>query len=87
MGTDAKFIDCAVEHKVAGLVIETIRRGHANNLVASGVKRAVNAGIKVVITSASDDGDVKVAYDFSGGISQFEKDGAVNSGSYDSKKF
>ena len=86
LGTDAKFIDCAIDHKVAGLVIETMGRGHANDLVAAGVKRAVNAEIKVVITSASDEGDVKVAYDFSGGISQFEKDGAVNGGSYDSKK-
>ena len=86
LGTDAKFIDCAIDHKVAGLVIETMGRGHANDLVAAGVKRAVDAGIKVVITSASDEGDVRVAYDFSGGISQFEKDGAVNGGSYDSKK-
>lgn len=86
LGTDAKFIDCAIDHKVAGLVIETMGRGHANDLVAAGVKRAVDAGIKVVITSASDEGDVKIAYDFSGGISQFEKDGAVNGGSYDSKK-
>ena len=86
LGTDEKFIDCAIDEKVEGLVIETMGRGHANNLVAAGVKRAVDAGIKVVITSASDDGDIKVAYDFSGGISQFEKDGAVNGGSYDSKK-
>lgn len=86
LGTDAKFIDCAIDHKVAGLVIETMGRGHANDFVAAGVKRAVDAGIKVVITSASDEGDVKVAYDFSGGISQFEKDGAINGGSYDSKK-
>ena len=86
LGTDAKFIDCAIDHKVAGLVIETMGRGHANDFVAAGVKRAVDAGIKVVITSASDEGDVKVAYDFSGGISKFEKDGAVNGGSYDSKK-
>ena len=86
LGTDAKFIDCAIDHKVAGLVIETMGRGHANELVAAGVKRAVDADIKVVITSASYEGDVKVAYDFSGGISQFEKDGAVNGGSYDSKK-
>lgn len=86
LGTDAKFIDCAIDHKVAGLVIETMGRGHANDWVAAGVKRAVDAGIKVVITSASDEGDVRVAYDFSGGISQFETDGAVNGGSYDSKK-
>ena len=86
LGTDAKFIDCAIDHKVAGLVIETMGRGHANDFVAAGVKRAVDAGIKVVITSASDEGDVKVAYDFSGGISKFEKDGAINGGSYDSKK-
>ena len=86
LGTDAKFIDCAIDHKVAGLVIETMGRGHANDFVAAGVKRAVDAGIKVVITSASDEGDVKVAYDFSGGISKFEKDGAVKGGSYDSKK-
>lgn len=86
LGTDAKFIDCAIDHKVSGLVMETMGRGHANDLVAAGVKRAVDAGIKVVITSASDEGDVRVAYDFSGGISQFEKDGAVNGGSYDSKK-
>ena len=86
LGTDAKFIDCAIDHKVSGLVMETMGRGHANDLVAAGVKRAVDAGIKVVITSASDEGDVRVAYDFSGGISQFEKDGAMNGGSYDSKK-
>ena len=86
LDTDAKFIDCAIEHKVDGIVIEAMGRGHANNKVAEGVKRAVEQGITVVITTASEDGDVKVAYDFSGGISQFEKDGAINGGSYDSKK-
>lgn len=86
LGTDEKFIDCAIEHKVSGLVIETMGRGHANDQIAAGVRRAVDAGIKVVITTSAEDGDVKVAYDFSGGMSQFEKDGALNGGSYDSKK-
>lgn len=86
LGTDAKFIDCAIEHKVSGLVIETMGRGHANERIAMGVKKAIDAGIKVVITTASDDGDVRVIYDFAGGISEFEKHGALNGGSYDSKK-
>lgn len=86
LDTDEKFIDCAIDHKVDGIVIETMGRGHANNKVAAGVRRAIEQGITVVITTASEDGDVKVAYDFSGGISQFEKDGAINGGSYDSKK-
>lgn len=86
LDTDEKFIDCAIEHKVDGLVIETMGRGHANDRVAAGVRRAIEQGITVVITTASEDGDVKVAYDFSGGISQFKKDGAINGGSYDSKK-
>src|SRR5699024_10845359 len=86
LDTDAKFIDCAIEHKVDGIVIEAMGRGHANNKVAEGVKRAVDQGITVVITTDSDDGDLKHAYDISGGISQFEKDGAIHRGSYDSKK-
>lgn len=86
LDTDAKFIDCAIDHKVDGLVIETMGRGHANDKVAAGVRRAIENGITVVITTASEEGDVKVAYDFSGGISQFGKDGAINGGSYDSKK-
>lgn len=86
LDTDAKFIDCAIDHKVSGLVIETMGRGHANDKISAGVKRAVDAGLEVVITTVSDGGDVKVAYDFSGGISQFEKDGAIKGGSYDSKK-
>lgn len=86
LGSDAKFIDCAIEHKVSGLVIEAMGRGHANESVALGVKRAIDAGIKVVITTASDDGDVRIIYDFAGGISEFEKLGALNGGSYDSKK-
>ena len=86
LDTDAKFIECAIDHEVDGLVIETMGRGHANNKVSAGVSRAIEQGITVVITTASEDGDVKVAYDFSGGISQFEKDGAINGGSYDSKK-
>ena len=86
LDTDAKFIDCAIDHKVDGLVIETMGRGHANDKVAAGVRRAIENGITVVITTASEEGDVKVAYDFSGGISQFKKDGAINGGSYDSKK-
>lgn len=86
LGTDAKFIDCAIEHDVSGLIIETMGRGHANERIAISVKKAIDAGIKVVITTASDDGDVRVIYDFAGGISEFEKSGALNGGSYDSKK-
>lgn len=86
LDTDAKFIDCAIEHQVDGIIIEAMGRGHANDKVAVSVKKAIDKGIVVVITTASEDGDVKVAYDYSGGISQFEKDGAINGGSYDSKK-
>ncbi|WP_142847177.1 asparaginase [Telmatospirillum sp. J64-1] len=68
MGADSRFIDCALASGTRGLVIEAFGRGNVTPDVLEGVKRAVAAGVAVVVTSRCPRGRVAPIYGLSGGV-------------------
>jgi L-asparaginase len=67
MGSDARFIRCAVQTGARGLVLEAFGRGNANHVVNEAIREAVSQGIPVVVTSRCPQGRVLPVYGDGGG--------------------
>ena len=67
MGSDARFIRCALDTGARGLVIEAFGRGNANPEVTQGIKEAVGRGVPVLIASRCPQGRVLPFYGDGGG--------------------
>ncbi|MGN7296004.1 asparaginase [Ferdinandcohnia sp. SAFN-114] len=86
LGSDGKFIDCAAEHGAKGIIVEAPGRGHAPPYILESVKRAVEKGIYVILTTSAEEGEVKTVYDFPGSAWSLQNTGVLLAGDYDSKK-
>jgi L-asparaginase len=67
MGSDVRFIRCAIQSGAKGIVIEGFGRGNATLAVVEGVREAVGAGLPVVIASRCPQGRVQPIYGNGGG--------------------
>jgi L-asparaginase len=67
MGSDARFIRCAVQSGAKGLVIEGFGRGNATLAVVEGVREAIAAGVPVLVSSRCPQGRVRPIYGNGGG--------------------
>lgn len=67
MGSDARFLRCAMASGARGLVIEAFGRGNTGLAVLAGVREAVAAGLAVVVTSRCPQGRVQPIYGNGGG--------------------
>jgi L-asparaginase len=67
MGSDARFIRCAIESGAGGIVIEAFGRGNATLAVVEGVREAIAAGLPVVVASRCPQGRVQPIYGNGGG--------------------
>lgn len=86
LGSDGKFIDCARENNVEGIIIEAPGRGHPPPAILDSVKRAIEKGIYVLLTTSAEEGEVKLVYDFPGSAWSLQNLGVLLAGDYDSKK-
>lgn len=79
LGIDARYIDASIQSKAAGIVLEAFGRGNANTVIVDGVRRAVNNGIPVIVTSRCPAGRVAPIYGGGGG-KDLEEVGAIFAG-------
>jgi L-asparaginase len=79
LGIDARYIDASIQSGAAGIVLEAFGRGNANTAIVEGVRRAVNSGIPVVVTSRCPAGRVAPIYGGGGG-KDLEDAGAIFAG-------
>jgi L-asparaginase len=77
LGIDARPIDNAVAVGSRAVVLEAFGLGNATREVADGVKRAVGAGVPIVVTSRCPTGRVKPVYGGGGGGRDLEDAGAI----------
>lgn len=85
-GSDDKFIRCSIESGAKGIVLEGAGRGHVSPSMMEAVEDAIQANIKVVITSACQEGEVGIVYDFPGSVYDLVNKGAIIGRNLDSKK-
>jgi L-asparaginase len=79
MGSDERFIRCAMEGGAKGIVLEAFGRGNGTLAVVAAVREAVTAGIPVLVTSRCPQGRVRPIYG-NGGGKDLEEAGAIFAG-------
>jgi L-asparaginase len=86
LGSDGAMVDHAVAAGAAGLVLEGLGRGHVTPEFVDSVSRAVDAGVRVVLTTTCEMGRVHPVYDFAGGVKDLQSRGVIAGHDYDSRK-
>lgn len=83
---DDKYIRCAIEHKVDGLIIEGAGRGQVPPTFMESIELAIISGIEVIITTSSEEGRTFPTYEYIGSAYDLLAKGAILAGELDSKK-
>lgn len=86
MASSGMFIEACVKEQVDGIVIEGYGRGQVDPVMITGIKKALELKIPVVITTSSEEGAVYPVYDYPGSAYHLQTCGAVLGGDYDAKK-
>ncbi|HEX5727596.1 MAG TPA: asparaginase [Longimicrobiaceae bacterium] len=76
-GADARLVECSLDTGAAGIVLEALGRGNVPPAVVPGIRRWVEAGKPVLITSRSLRGRVLDTYAYEGGGHQLREMGAI----------
>ncbi|MGM8213991.1 asparaginase [Bacillaceae bacterium W0354] len=69
-----------------GIVIEGVGRGQVPPAMVPAIKKCINSGIVIVITTASEEGEVYPTYDYEGSAYDLIEHGVILGGDHDSKK-
>lgn len=85
-GSDDFFFDCLIGKKVRGIVVEGYGRGNVSPGAFRGMKKAVEAGIPVVITSRCTGGRVLDIYAYEGGVQRQKEAGVILGGEMSGQK-
>ena len=86
LDSNGKFIYCSVKSGAQGIVLEGAGRGHIPPQAVEAVAFAIAHGVKVVLTTSCEEGEVFPVYDFAGGVKDLQDRGVITGKDYDSKK-
>ncbi|RXJ03918.1 asparaginase [Anaerobacillus alkaliphilus] len=86
LNADDKFIKASISANVNGIVLEGTGRGQVSPLMMDAIIEAINKGIHIVITTASEEGYVHTTYEYLGSAYDLFKSGVILGGDLDSKK-
>ncbi|NBJ70470.1 MULTISPECIES: asparaginase [Clostridia] len=86
MNADDKYIRAAREANVDGIILEGVGRGQVTPGMMSEIRRCVESGITVVITTSAVEGEVYTTYDYKGSTFDLKQAGVILGRDYDSKK-
>ncbi|WP_102345749.1 asparaginase [Bacillus sp. Marseille-P3661] len=86
LNADGKFIDCCIGTDVKGIVLEGVGRGQVAPKMMDSVKNAIQKGIKIVVTTSAEEGEVHTVYDYKGSTYDLKENGVILGRDYDSKK-
>lgn len=86
LGADGKFVKASVASGARGIILEGFGRGHVPPKSVRAIEDAVKRGVVAVLTTRAEQGQVKEAYQFPGGVSDLKRRGVILGKDYDSKK-
>lgn len=86
LGSGDAFIKHANDIGIKGIILEAPGRGHVPPAIMESVREAVEQGVTVVLTTSTEEGEVKIIYDFPGSVYDLKNAGVILGGDYDSKK-
>lgn len=85
-GADGTFIDASVNAGAKGIVLEGVGRGQVSPYMMDSIKRAINSGVVVVVTTSAEEGKVYPSYSYLGSAYDLQQNGVILGEDYDSKK-
>ncbi|WP_017755609.1 asparaginase [Calidifontibacillus oryziterrae] len=86
LDADGKFIDCCINTNVKGIVLEGVGRGQVAPKMMDSIKKAIQNGIIIVVTTSAEEGEVHTVYDYKGSTQDLKAHGVILGRDYDSKK-
>lgn len=86
LGSDGRLIKHATDSGAKGIIIESPGRGHSPPAIVESVEYAIENGVKVILTTSAEEGEVKIVYDFPGSAYDVNLKGVILGKDYDSKK-
>lgn len=76
-GADSRLLEASLESGAAGIVLEALGRGNVPPAVVPGIRRWIDAGLPVVLTSRSLRGRVLDTYAYAGGGHELREMGVI----------
>ncbi|WP_102027177.1 asparaginase [Salirhabdus sp. Marseille-P4669] len=86
LDADGTFMKASAESGAKGIVLEGVGRGQVAPKMMKEIEDCIEKGIKVVITTSSEEGAVYPTYDYEGSAYDLVMKGAILGSDYDSKK-
>lgn len=86
IGADGKFIKAARESGIRGIVLEGVGRGQVAPDMMEEIEKAINEGVKIVVTTSAEEGAVYTTYDYKGSAYDLYNKGVILGSDNDSKK-
>ncbi|KHD85790.1 asparaginase [Bacillus ginsengihumi] len=86
LDADGKFIHASIQSGAKGIVLEGVGRGQVAPNMVNAIQKALDNGIKVVVTTSAEEGEVYTTYDYEGSAYDLYKRGVILGRDYDSKK-
>ncbi|WP_257347745.1 asparaginase [Pseudalkalibacillus decolorationis] len=86
INSDGKFIRCAIDSGVKGIIIEGVGRGQVTPNMVDEITRGIKKGVYFVITTSAVEGHVFPAYDYDGSSYDLLTRGVILGSDYDAKK-
>ncbi|MEH6939883.1 asparaginase [Bacillus sp. JJ664] len=79
-------VKASVDHGAKGIILEGVGRGQVSPHMTEEIEDAVKKGVKVIITTSSEEGEVYPTYDYFGSAYDLVNKGVILGKDYDSKK-
>ncbi|MFO1442770.1 asparaginase [Bacillus sp. Bva_UNVM-123] len=83
---DGTFIDASVSAGAEGIVLEGVGRGQTTPFMTDSIKKALDNGVKIIITTSAEEGKVYPSYGYKGSANDLKLMGVILGEDYDSKK-
>lgn len=85
-GADGIFIEAAVGAGAKGIVLEGVGRGQVSPYMMDAIKKAIAAGVIIIVTTSAEEGKVYPSYGYLGSAYDLKQHGVLLGEDYDSKK-
>ena len=86
LGASSTILDFLLETDVEGIVLVGAGRGQVSPKMVESIEKMCEKGIKVVLTTSTEEGRVFPTYDYYGSANNLQKMGVIMGGDFDPKK-
>lgn len=85
-GADGALIDASVAAGAQGIVLEGVGRGQATPFMMNSIRNALSLGVKIIITTSAEEGQVYPSYGYKGSANDLKLAGVILGEDYECKK-